>query len=617
MLYEESNRLTDCFPRASNGIILLTTRNKKVGIKFTESERSLIHVESLTIEESVRFLKAKIDSESDEEDYAHLVTALENVPLAFVQAAALILMQSISISEYLHLYNHSDAAKLQLLADDFEDSSRDKNSQNAIERTLIISFGHISKFDPYAAHILSFMSMLDPQAIPKSLLSCDENPVILTRALGTLQAFSLIHKSSQRAQEDEYYDLHRLIRLVMFEYLKTNNEFIRSMKEATSIMLKRFTGYKDSFTKREICRTYFPHAAIILSSLEILNNSVSSQVAESSSTAEMEVESDLLYLLADYLKATGEYQLGCSMIQRSLAIRDQVLGPYHEKTLYCAARSVWFLGALRKDKEAIQLGRMTLSRAEKALGQEHPCTIDLMSELGFILSQHKMHQEAEQVLKRAFQLARTKFGEDDAVTLNAMGSRSKNLMDQGKHEEAEQIMRKSLQAHKKVHGEKNPNTLVLMSFLADCLSVQGKHEMAEEMARSTLQVQSAVLGEDHHDTLAIRSYLTLYLNKQKKYDEAEQISRQVLQLQKKILGPDHLHTLWTMSTLASCIANQNKYEEAERMAEQTLQLQKKNLGPEHPDRTHNTNVLIWILNRQGKHAEARVMESQLQDKNLN
>lgn len=437
MLYGESNRLADYFPRASNGIILLTTRNKKVGIKFTESKRSLIYVESLTIEESVRLLKAKIDSGPGEEDYAHLATALENVPLALVQAAAFILMQSISIPEYLHLYNHSDAAKLQLLDDDFEDSSRDKDSQNAIGRTLIISFKHIEKSDPYAAQILLFMSMLDPQAIPKSLLPCDENPMILTQALGTLRAFSLIHKSSQRAQEDEYYDLHRLIRLVVFEHLRTNNELTRSMKEATSIMLKRFTGYDNSYMKREICRTYFPHAAMILSSLKILNNSVSSQVVDTSSTAEMEMESDLLYQFAHYLMFTGEYRLGYSMAERLLSIRDQMLGPDHEKTLDCAHDVVWFLDALGEDRKAIQLSRTTLPRTEKALGQDHPRTIKIMSHLGFLLNKNKLHQEAEQVLERACQLARRKFGEDDTETLHAMGLRSMDLMDQGEHEDAD------------------------------------------------------------------------------------------------------------------------------------------------------------------------------------
>ena len=630
MLYGDSSRLADCFPRASNGTILLTTRNKKVGIKFTESDRSLIHVESLTTEDSIHLLKDKISSESGEEDYAQLATTLENVPLALVQAAAYILMGSISISEYLQLYNHSDAAKLQLLDDDFEDSSRDEDTQNAIGLTLIISFEHIRKVDAYAAEVLSIMSMLDPQAIPKSLLSRDENPVRLTKALGTLQAFSLIYKSSRQAQKDEYYDLHRLVRLVMFGYLRRNNEFNISMEKATLIMLERLTRNYNSYTEREAGRTYFPHAAVILSSFKTLHGAISSQVIGLASTAQLEMESDLLFRTSDYLVYTGEYNLGQSMIQRSFAIRDKVLGPEHEKTLDCLSQMMWFLGEERKHKEAIQLGRRMLPRAKKALGPDHPLTLRIMTHLGYNLTEQKMYKEAGKVLQRACQLAQRKFGEENRVTLHVMETWSLNLMYQGKHEEAEQIMRKIIPLRKKVHGEESRNTLTTMSYLAECLSESGKYETAEEMTRSLLRIRTRVFGEEHPDTLLSMSDLAFYmsnqskhdeaeqmavhLTNQNKHDEAEQMARRTLSLQTKILGSEHPDTIYTTRVLIRILNEQDKYDEAEQMARQTLQLAKKIWGSEHPDILDITERLKYALDMQGKHEEARTIELQLQDK---
>lgn len=186
MLYGASIRYADYFPWASNGAILLTTRNMKVGTKFISSVQNFIHVQPLAVAESVRLLKAQITTDVNEPDYESLAIALNNVPLALVQAAAFISAESSSISEYLHLYNQSDTTKIQLLSDGFEDDMRDKDTKRPVVITFFVSFEQIKKSDPYAAEILSFMSILDPQAIPRSLLPRDENLVNFRKALGTL-----------------------------------------------------------------------------------------------------------------------------------------------------------------------------------------------------------------------------------------------------------------------------------------------------------------------------------------------------------------------------------------------------------------------------------------------
>ena len=59
------------------------------------------------------------------------------------------------------------------------------------------------------------MSMLDSQAIPKSLLSHDASTSTVTfeKALGTLQAFYLIAPRQDKFERS--FDLHRLVRLAM------------------------------------------------------------------------------------------------------------------------------------------------------------------------------------------------------------------------------------------------------------------------------------------------------------------------------------------------------------------------------------------------------------------
>lgn len=606
MLYGASSRLADCFPRSSNGTILLTTRNRKVGVKFTGSDQSLIHVECLSDAESVRLLKAKIISDLSEEHYTHLAAALHNIPLALVQAAAYILTERSSISEYLRMYDRSDAAKIQLLEDEFEDDLRDNDTQNAIAQTLVISLEQLKKSDRLAAEILSFMSMLDPQAIPRSLLPGDEDPVTLAKALATLQAFSLISKSSRQGEEDEYYDLHRLVRLVMCGYLRRKNELNTFMRKATLVMLERFPC-ELFYANREICRTYFPHLGAILSFLRKLNGSVSSQVVRSSSPAQMEMESDLLSRATDYFSHMGDYASGQSMTERSLAIREKVLGPEDQKTLTCANKMLWLLNAQGNTREAIPLGQTTLRRAKRALGQDHETTLSTMRLLGLSLTGQRVDGEAEQILEKAVQAAQIKFGEKHALTLTSMDTLSLNLIDQGKLGEAEPIMRKTLHRQKRMYGEHDRRTMVSMSHLAKCLSRQGNDDEAEEMARSVLQIGKIVLGDEHLDTLRAMSNLAECLGKQGNHEEAEQMAREALRLAEKVFGQEDPRTINTMAFLSEFLNGLDKHEEAEQMARETLPLAEKVLGQEHHHTFYATNLLINVLNGQGKHEEAEKM----------
>lgn len=53
-------------------------------------------------------------------------------------------------------------------------------------------FDYIRNWDPMVAEILSVMSMLDAQAIPEFLIRFGNNKLKFSKAMGTLQAFSLI-----------------------------------------------------------------------------------------------------------------------------------------------------------------------------------------------------------------------------------------------------------------------------------------------------------------------------------------------------------------------------------------------------------------------------------------
>ena len=80
------------------------------------------------------------------------------------------------------MYNESEAARIELLSEDFEDLARDPETTNRVATTWVISFDQIRQSDILAANLLSFMACLDRQGIPRALLPSTDNSVGLSNA---------------------------------------------------------------------------------------------------------------------------------------------------------------------------------------------------------------------------------------------------------------------------------------------------------------------------------------------------------------------------------------------------------------------------------------------------
>jgi tetratricopeptide (TPR) repeat protein len=537
LLYN-TKRMADYFPRSSNGTILLTTRNKKVGTKFTATH-GLLEVPAFTVVESVSLLKAKIGDKADESDYIRLANTLQNIPLALVQAAAFLLTEGISISGYLNLYR-SNSSKIQLLSEDFEDDLRDKDSKNQIAATFATSFEQIEKSDPRAAEILSIMSMFDTQAIPASLLPLGNNNIYSTKALGTLKAFSLITKMSQQNQTDETFDLHRLVRLSMHNWLKGSHNFNIWCSKAISCISQRFPLY--STQNHNICRSYAPHALKVLSSHETLNNPISREDFQRASTTEKETAVHKMRLqnnLACYLRAyKQDHVLAVSIMQKSFTIAKM------------------------------------LPREDNKFGASTAC------QLVELLQKQNKYKEAEEVIRQTLELRETTLGEEDKYIWTLWSALAIGMMNQGKieDEDAEHVIRRILSSRVAVLGEQHPDLRLYLPKLIYILTKRGKYEEAE---KSVQRILTLSLGEDFSFISDAMRSMALILTKQRKYIEAERTAQETLALSEIKFGREHPNTLDSMETLYCILCEQQKWKERKELSQSMLKLSEKLWGKDH------------------------------------
>ncbi|KAL7916973.1 P-loop containing nucleoside triphosphate hydrolase protein [Trichoderma austrokoningii] len=246
---QEEKNLARYLPECAHGTILITTRNKQVGVRMTKGQQQPIEVLRMNEEESAQLLRAKLKGISTTiTELSALSSQLEHLPLALAQAAAFIQETSITVHEYLQLLSNNKTDVVDLLSRDFETVGRDTEAPQAVARTWMLSFQQIEQQHVLASKLLSFMSMLDRQDISAQLIShyseqaqsaVPRGEIELIEALGVLKAFSFVTEETSGS-----FDMHRLVQLVTRKWLANEGTISRFGGEA---LLTRREIYEESY----------------------------------------------------------------------------------------------------------------------------------------------------------------------------------------------------------------------------------------------------------------------------------------------------------------------------------------------------------------------------------
>lgn len=157
-MFFEPPRFVDFLPRNSNGTIVITTRDKRVGERLTDREE-VIMIDPFSPEDAELLFRFKIPKgdNSSTTTVQILLKELGFIPLAITQAAAFISENSMTVAVYIESLNESDSDLQDYLDEDLPDPRRDPASENSVIRTWKLSFDQIAKQKPWAAEMLSLM----------------------------------------------------------------------------------------------------------------------------------------------------------------------------------------------------------------------------------------------------------------------------------------------------------------------------------------------------------------------------------------------------------------------------------------------------------------------------
>ena len=246
-------------PQSERGLTLFTSRSREVGVAV--AGKDVVELYEMNPQEAESFLEKSLirrDMLSDSATTTRLLKELTYLPLAITQATAYLNINQVSIAEYLRLLRATEQDMAHLMSRQFRDNTRYKDSQNAVATTWLVSFEQIRKSDNVAAELLSFISCIEPKAIPQSILPSLGSEEQMVRAIGTLRGYAFV----VRRGDEEMFDMHSLVHLATRIWIQREGRVTQTMERATRHLAAIFPSH--DYVNRSLWREYLPHALRVL-----------------------------------------------------------------------------------------------------------------------------------------------------------------------------------------------------------------------------------------------------------------------------------------------------------------------------------------------------------------
>ncbi len=230
-------------------------------------------------------------------------------------------------------------------------------------------------------------------------------------------------------------------------------------------------------------------------------------------------------------------------------------------------------------QQARRLLEKSLAIRRNLLAEDHPQAIESRHELAYLLLGQGDLAAAEEEARRALESRRRTGSPQTAESLHLLAEIRRGQGDRrqaiGLHEEALEIQRATLGTHQLeyVRG---------LSLLARSLRLHGDKERAEALYRQALDIQRDRDREVHPVTGEVLNELARMSEAREDLEAAEALARQALELNRTLYGEEHPAIAVSLGILANVERRHGRLEQAGVLYRQVLAMHRKLLGPQHP-----------------------------------
>ncbi|GAA3047604.1 hypothetical protein GCM10010448_33260 [Streptomyces glomeratus] len=475
----EDPEAVDAYLPEGGGHVLITSRNP-----HWEGRAVPVDVATFAREESVALLRARVPQLSVN-DAGRLAQALEDLPLALAQAAALV-GDGISVDRFLNLFEASVDTVLQ--------HGRPATYPVSLAGQIRLSTERLRTAHPAAAALLRACALLAPEPFPLHACARVDPDVpllgtVLDSRLEMQEVLRALAQSGLARVQDGSVQVHPLTHAVVRAQMSEDER--EAAAYAAEALLVAATP--DDATDQETQRAWpavLPHL--------LAADPAALTTAEGRSAARE---------ACWYLMDRGQVQTALPRLEHLLTVWGGQLGPDDVHVLWTATYLARACSQAGEHDRARELDADTLSRRQRVLGEDHPDTLDSAMNLAGRLVESGDVEAARTLNEDTLARLRRVLGEDHPRTLDAATDLVQNLSALGEWDAARVLGEEALVRRRRVLGEDHPDTITSASRLVDALAALGEWDAARVLGEEVLLRRRRVLGEDHPDTITSASRL--------------------------------------------------------------------------------------------------------------
>jgi tetratricopeptide (TPR) repeat protein len=249
----------------------------------------------------------------------------------------------------------------------------------------------------------------------------------------------------------------------------------------------------------------------------------------------------LCYEFERFLWMMGEYKKAQVYVERSLKIREHILGINHPDT----ATVLNGLAVLLHEQGEYEAARMHYERAleiwSKIPGSDI-YTAKALDNLGNLFSEVFHQEEAQPYYERAIEIQERLLGLEHPATASSINNLGAHLHTLEKYDEAHRLYDQAQQIYTQVYGIDHPDTARVIRNLAELLSDRGEYEQALALFQKAHNIYERQLGLEHPEIAELLYFQAICLFRQGEHYSAAQTMKRVLSIREKTLGLEHPDT---------------------------------------------------------------------------
>ncbi|WP_405873031.1 tetratricopeptide repeat protein [Streptomyces sp. NBC_00005] len=583
----DPERITQWWPPSAHrgrGQVLATTRRQDA--LLYGGGRTLIEISEFNLPEAQSYLNDSFKRIHKN----HLLDAavdavcetLGLLPLALSHAAAYMVQEDTSCTEYLALFNRRRLQLGQLLPR-WADTER---YGREVATSLLINLDAAQHCEPVglALPALRLAACLHPAGQPHVLWT--------TRAIATFLASQLApHERREDASHDSSQTARSVLRLLHRYGLVADDAHL----EPRAVRIHALTAR----AAREAAPTPALDRAKIAAADALLEIWPTAHRTQPDLSAVLRANTDSLASVAhEVLWSTGRHSviqqagyalldahlpsIGISYGETLVVDAKRTLGPDHPDTLSALNNLAASYGQAGRIDHAISLIRQVVADRERVLGSDHPDTLNSRANLAAYYLETGRTGEAINTAEQVATESERVLGPDHPDTIRARNTLAASYGQAGRIDDAINIAEQVVADHERVQGPDHPDTLTARANLAASYGQAGRIDDAINIAEQVVADHERVQGPDHPDTLTARANLAASYGQAGRIDDAIDLTQQVVADRERILGPDHPHTLNARTNLATGYWQAGRTDVAIALLENIAAGYERALGFNHP-----------------------------------